>query len=178
MAAFPVSSTHTIAHLFHDDGIFPNNEACPLLLYQGAFGASDQPMADDMEATFADHNWRNAWRNGIYSYHHYHSTSHEVLGIAQGSAQVRLGGDKHGKTFDVKAGDVIVIPAGVAHKNLSSSSDFLVIGAYPDGRTWDMNYGRAGERPRVEQNIAQVPLPDHDPVFGEKGPLLTHWQAS
>ncbi|WP_250123845.1 cupin domain-containing protein [Chroococcidiopsis sp. CCMEE 29] len=65
--------------------------------------------------------------------HHYHSTAHEVLGISRGKAAVRLGGDARGQTFEVRAGDVIIIPAGVAHKNLDSSSDFLVVGAYPLG---------------------------------------------
>jgi long-chain acyl-CoA synthetase len=37
--------------------------------------------------------WSGTWRNGIYAFHHYHSTSHEVLGIAAGSAAVRFGGE-------------------------------------------------------------------------------------
>src|SRR5437870_8580248 len=35
--------------------------------------------------------------------------------------------------LDVQSGDVIVIPAGVAHQKLDASSDFAVVGAYPDG---------------------------------------------
>jgi uncharacterized protein YjlB len=32
----------------------------------------------------------------------------------------------------VKAGDVVVVPAGVAHCNQGQSSDLLIVGAYPD----------------------------------------------
>jgi uncharacterized protein YjlB len=38
-----------------------------------------------------------------------------------------------------------------------------------------MNYGQAGERPQADQNIAQVPLPQQDPVYGSPGPLLENW---
>ena len=71
--------------------------------------------------------------------------------------------------------DTIVIPAGVAHKNLRASRDFLVVGAYPPGQSWDMNYGEAGERPDADQNIMRVPRPKKDPVFGRRGPLIDHW---
>ena len=56
-----------------------------------------------------------------------------MLGISRGQASVRLGGDDNGKTFEVRPGDVIIIPVGVAHKNNGSSSDFQVVGAYPKG---------------------------------------------
>jgi uncharacterized protein YjlB len=127
-----------------------------------------------LESLFASNIWENSWRNGIYSFHHYHSTSHEVLGIYAGSAQVQLGGDS-GLKLDVRAGDVLVIPAGVAHRNLGSSPDFGVVGAYPEGREWDMNYGRRGERPAADRNIDQVPTPSTDPLYGSTGPLLVEW---
>jgi uncharacterized protein YjlB len=72
----------------------------------------------------------------------YHSTSHEVLGVHSGVATLRLGGE-HGKNVEVVAGDVVIIPAGVAHQNLSSSDDFGVVGAYPGGHDWDLLRGIA-----------------------------------
>jgi len=91
------------------------------------------------------------------------------------ASSVRLGGDDNGKTFEVRSGDVIIIPAGVAHKNNGSSTDFQVVGAYSKGQKWDMNYGKPGERPQAERNIAQVPLHKTDPVYGRDGQLAEYW---
>ena len=159
-----------------DDGTFPNNKTLPLVVYRRAFDFPGQDPAGTLEDVFEAHRWGGSWRNGIYDYHHYHSTAHEVLGIARGSAHVQLGGPD-GATFEVEAGDVIILPAGVAHKNLGSSSDFVVVGAYPEGQRWDMNYGKDDERPAADRNIEEVPLPASDPVYGPDGPLVKHWNA-
>jgi uncharacterized protein YjlB len=171
-----VQSPETVVQTLRDDGTFPNNEQLPLVLYRGAIrGAEDDPAAT-IEQVFAANGWGNSWRNGIFPYHHYHSTAHEVLGVARGTAQVQLGGDSNGVTFEVQAGDVLILPAGVAHKNLGSSADFQVVGAYPAGQRWDMNYGKPGERPQADQQIAQVPRPETDPVYGQGGPPAEQWQ--
>ena len=72
--------------------------------------------------------------------------------------------------------DIIIIPAGVAHKLIDSSPDFAVVGAYPEGQHPDMNYGREGERPSVDENIKSVEFPKMDPVLGTEGPLLENWK--
>jgi uncharacterized protein YjlB len=97
-----------------------------------------------------------------------------VLGIASGSVRVRLGGE-NGKTVELCAGDVVVIPAGVAHKSEGASPDLVVVGAYPGGRSPDMRGPGAQERERVQRNIAEVALPACDPVFGKSGPLFERW---
>ena len=125
---------------------------------------------------FAANGWGGSWRNGIYSFHHYHSTAHEVLAVAHGRARVQFGGES-GPKIDVQQGDVVVIPAGVAHKNLGASTNLLVVGAYPEGQPWDMNHGRPGERPRTDENIRRVPRPEADPVNGGTGPLIEWWSA-
>jgi uncharacterized protein YjlB len=158
---------------FKDDGTIPNSRY-PLLLYRGVIELETTDPAGQIEDQFAANNWTNSWRNGIYPFHHYHSTSHEVLGIYRGSATVRLGGEQ-GRDFAVQAGDVIVIPAGVGHKNLGASADFGVVGAYPDGRHWDLLTGKPGERPKADQNIAALPIPNNDPVYGSSGPLGKIW---
>jgi uncharacterized protein YjlB len=157
---------------FEDDGVFPNSRL-PLLLYRTAIAPEDT-SPEAMEALFAAGGWPPAWRSSIFTYHHYHSTAHEVLGIASGSARLMLGGPQ-GREFEVAAGDVIVIPAGVAHRRLSSSPGFLVVGAYPPGQTWDLLRGEPGERPEADRNIGQVPLPRTDPVAGAGGPLVREW---
>jgi uncharacterized protein YjlB len=159
--------------VFKDDGAIPNNRL-HLLLYRGVLPTGGDDPAAKVVQQFAANNWTNSWRNGIYPFHHYHSTSHEVLGVYSGSATVRLGGEQ-GKDFTVQAGDVIVIPAGVGHKNLGASEDFGVVGAYPDGRSWDLLTGKPGERPQADQNIAALPVPENDPVYGSEGPLRKIW---
>ena len=163
------------AHLFEDDGTIPNNPRLPFLVYPGALSLGDDPAAA-CEAVFAANRWDRSWRNGIYPFPHYHSTAHEVLAICRGEARVRFGGAK-GVVMTVRAGDVVVIPAGVGHQNLGASADLLVVGAYPAGPDWDLCTGDADERPHVLDSIAAVPLPPADPLFGEDGPLLEHWRT-
>lgn len=147
----------------------------PLLVYQNALRIAGRALASDAETVFTANGWGGSWRNGIYSFHHYHSTAHEVLAICCGQVRVQLGGEQ-GQAFDLAAGDVVVIPAGVGHKNLTASADLLVVGAYPPGQHWDLCYGKPDERPRVLHNIANVPLPSTDPVYGNEGPLLEQWR--
>src|SRR5260370_24310115 len=123
---------------------------------------------------FARHGWPDAWRNGIYGHHHYHSTAHEVLGIARGNARVRLGGEG-GQTVELRAGDIVVIPAGVAHKRESASSDLVVIGAYPRGTRPDLCRAEAAAHDGALAAIAAVPLPEADPLTGRADPLRECW---
>ncbi len=161
--------------LFDDDGRIPNNPTLPLLIYPAALPGSRTP-ASDCRALFARNGWDGSWVDGIYDYHHFHSTSHEVLGIAAGTVKVQFGGQS-GAVIDLSAGDVAIIPAGVGHCNLGQSDDFKVVGAYPKGQEkWDVRTGKPGERPRVLENIRRVPLPTADPVSGESGPLMRFWQ--
>ena len=65
----------------------PNNKL-PLLIYQGAVKLVPRDSAPVFEELFAANHWTGGWRDGIYTYHHYHSTTHEVLGVYSGSATV------------------------------------------------------------------------------------------
>lgn len=163
-------------YYFEDDGSIPNNPDLSLLHYPEAFSSNglDALMIKDR---FINNGWTGAWVDGIYSYHHYHSTAHEVLGCSRGSADVRFGGEQ-GEMLTLEAGDVVIIPAGVGHCRLSSSSGFQVVGAYPDGQSWDLCTGKTSERPEVLENIRNVPLPGKDPVTGNEDPLLSYWTES
>lgn len=162
-------------HFFADDGLVPNNPSLPLIVYRGALETGPRCVGE-CETLFADNGWGGAWRNGIYAHHHYHSSAHEVLGIAAGSVRVRLGGET-GTTVELRAGDVVVVPAGVGHKNEGSSPDLVVVGAYPGGKSPDICSPTAQHRDRVLHNIREVPLPARDPVYGQLGPLLERWGA-
>ena len=161
-------------YLFEDDGRIPNNPNLPLLVYPRVlYEAEQQPSRS--KKLLAKNGWGGAWVDGVFSYHHYHSTSHEVLCALSGRASIAFGGPE-GETVEVQAGDVVVIPAGVGHRNGGSSGDFSVVGAYPRGQeSYDLRTGEEGERPEVLENIRDVPLPEADPLFGEDGPLLRHW---
>ena len=130
-----------------------------------------------MELTFLVNDWSNPWRDGIFGYHHFHSNAHEVLGIAAGEADIEFGGPG-GQAVEVRVGDVVVIPAGVAHRNAGQMGNLLVIGAYPGGTSYDLRRGDAGEHDLMLQNIAAVPPPKRDPVFGLGGPLHKLWVTS
>ena len=160
--------------IIHGDNEFPNNDYLPVLIYKQAFDPKIKELGDTIEETFNKNNWTNSWRNGILEKHHYHSNTHEVLGVSSGNCKVQLGGP-NGVVFDVEKGDVIVLPAGIAHKNLSCSKDFEVVGGYPGGIEHDMRYGKPGDRPAADENIQKVPLPETDPVRGFDGDLLTFW---
>ena len=163
--------------LITDDGIFPNNNRLPLILVQQAFDPKVKNLVKTIEKTFHGNAWGKSWRNGIYNFHHYHSTAHEVLGLYTGKVKAQFGGPD-GQVVFAEAGDVIIIPAGVAHKNLEQSPDFRCVGAYPEGQSPDMQYGKAGERPQADQNIRSVPFPKRDPVFEKEGPLLEIWEGA
>jgi uncharacterized protein YjlB len=77
----------------------------------------------------------------------------------------------------VQAGDVAVIPAGVAHCCLESSAGFRLVGAYPRGQRPDMCYGRPGERPEADRRIAGLGDPEQDPVQGDDGTLVRLWRG-
>jgi uncharacterized protein YjlB len=160
---------------FADDGTIPNNPSLPLLVYRGAV-PTEGDVASALEELFERNDWSGGWRNGIYPYHHFHSTAHEVLGIAKGSARVRFGGDD-GAVVEVATGDVVVVPAGTGHRCETKSGDLLVVGAYPGGKAPDMCTGKPGERPKVLENIRRVSRPSADPVLGKTGPLLREWRA-
>lgn len=160
---------------FDDDGETPNNPRLPLLLYRAAVKvAGERDPAVPFERAFVRNGWPDGWRNGIYPFVHFHTTAHEVLGIARGRATVQFGGAR-GKAVTVEAGDVVVLPAGTGHQRLEASSDLLVVGAYPKNARVDQHRPGAVDHATAVANIAQVPVPDSDPVHGPQGPLVALW---
>src|SRR3954469_24841430 len=116
---------------------FPNSKL-PVLIYRKALSLPEQKnkAANIAQKLLIRNGWSNTWRNGIYNFHHYHSTTHEVMGICSGKATILLGGPK-GKKATLEQGDVLILPAGVGHKCLNASGQFLCIAAYPQGKDYD-----------------------------------------
>jgi uncharacterized protein YjlB len=163
---------------FKDDGVVPNNPKLPFILYRSPVNlADDFDPAAVFEELFARNGWRDSWRNGIYDYVHYHSRTHEVLGVARGHARVRFGGER-GKALHLKAGDVAVLPAGTGHQRLAASKDLLVVGAYPPFGSYDQCRACAADHDRALTTIPKVALPRKDPVYGRDGPLTHLWRRT
>jgi uncharacterized protein YjlB len=162
-------------YFLKDDGRFPNNASLPVLLYKGALDLSGLFPGNSVVKLFEGNNWKNSWKDGIYDYQHYHSNTHEVLGVYRGRTTVQLGGPG-GVELSLEKGDVLLIPAGVAHKNITPHQKFKCVGAYPEGVDYDLKRGHTGERPSADRNIRNVPLPLLDPVEGEEGAVQKYWR--
>lgn len=107
--------------------------------------------------------------------------------------------------LEVNVGDVFVIPAGIAHKSFDpraaeaefgcltgsargvESEDprkavgelpltgFMMMGAYPQGFTWD--WGEGGDHVGRFETVWSTSNPDMDPVLGDKGGVGKYWKT-
>lgn len=150
----------------------PNNPDPPVLHYREGLQRVGALAPDDAEAVLRPNGWPAHWRGGIFSYHHYHSTAHEVLAVFDGRARVVLGGPG-GRQVGLETGDVVVLPAGTGHCLVESHAGFEIIGAYPEGQDWDICRDAPDET--MLRRIAQVSYPSTDPLEGRDGALPTLW---
>ena len=162
-------SQHHIPFFQH----IPNSSAYPLLHYRGAYPPSTSASA--VEAHLAALGAAlPQWRYTMYRKCHFHSTAHEVLCVVQGQATLCFGGGENPARVELaaRAGDVLIVPAGVAHHLLEEGKEgFEMVGSYPPGQQWDMCYGEDGEEQKVK-GIEGVKWFDRDPLYGEKGPTV------
>ena len=170
-AASSLPAGVSLLHL-ERNGWVPNNSKLPVIIYKNALNISND-TTHTAETQFEMNNWPPQWVAGIFDYHHYHSSAHEVLGCVSGNANVMLGGPG-GHVVSLSAGDVALLPTGTGHCNQNSSDDFLVVGAYPPGQHWDIC--RTAPTAEMTQRMRRLPFPDSDPVSGRKGPLANLWQ--
>ncbi len=156
-----------------DDGVFPGNRL-PVLHYKKAIPIPLFFAAEKVEHLFRQHNWTNTRRQGICTYDHYHSTTHEAIAAIKGRTVIMFGGEK-GWHITLCKGDIVIIPAGVAHKNLGNEKDIICVGGYPGGKDPDMNYGDPAERPRTDKNIRSLSIPGTGPLYGVNDPIIKVW---
>jgi uncharacterized protein YjlB len=152
----------------------PNNPDCPLIVYAQAVPIGGPDPAVAFEELFGANGWPPGWRNGVLAFHHFHSTSHEVLGIYSGEVRVCFGGDG-GPQITLVPGDVIVVPAGVAHERIASRGQLGIVGAYPQAHNRDLCEADVDPCHFHGQRVRQVSKPQFDPVRGAQGGLVQHW---
>ena len=147
-------------------GRIPNHPRFGVLVYRGVEAAA--AGADAARACFAAHGWGGSWVDGVFDFHHFHSTSHEVLAVVAGRATLELGGPQ-GEAFEVAAGDVVVLPAGTGHRRAVADGSFTVVGAYPAGQErYDLLRGDdPAEVEAARERIAALGAPPEDPVGGD-----------
>lgn len=150
-------------YYFEDDGITPNSPFPVIVLSQVFEGEGLKEFFID---TFSKNNWTNNWLDIVQTKDHYHSTTHEILGICEGEVHLKIGGEQ-GKILRLKAGDAIIIPAGVGHFSVDNSAEYLVAGGYPEGEDWDMIYNEKDKYKAAKQNIKTLLMPKKHPITGE-----------
>ncbi|ODO12123.1 hypothetical protein I350_00909 [Cryptococcus amylolentus CBS 6273] len=183
----------------------------PLLIYHSAFPPQTCTVDDVTLHLESVGVVEPAW---VYSFPddgagRFHSGTHEVLVIISGRGRMSFGGPEYAPDelkegeknlarteLVVAQGDVVVVPAGVAHgleENLDG--DFEVVGAYPLGLgNWDsltLDYEKVGEeggeeqkskpdggkrklrtREEVEETVRAVEWFERDPIYGDVGPVV------
>lgn len=156
------------------DGGVPNNPILPLIIYPQAVPEEVEDIPAWFEDRFASHQWLPRWRYPVYPYTHYHPNTHELLGISAGWAEILFGGD-NGRIMTVHAGDVVLIPAGVGHKQIAASDDFFAVGAYPRGMQPETLRDEPQDLHRAQELVKRVAVPALDPLRGEEGAVIDIW---
>jgi len=161
-----VTSTTTLFDIYRlfarDDGTFPNNEEYPALLYKSAFKGTE---AEGRRAIVEGGDWTTPWVWGVFSYHHYHSKAWESLLCIRGEALVQFGGGS-GPTVKVADGDLVLIPPGLAHRQLDEKDGFALLGSYPKERFNGSIDTLTGPPTREErERMAECYVPERDPLF-------------
>ena len=152
----------------------PNHPCLPALIYPAVLG--EAPDIERVKALFERNRWFRVWDWTVFDYHHFHPSAAEVLAVARGHARIRLGGPD-GTLHEVRAGDVMVLPAGFGHCREASTEDFTVVGAYPEGQEEREVVRASAEAAEAARPVIErTPLPSTDPVYGERGPLRDLWR--
>ena len=143
--------------LYFDKGADVPNSTLPVLLFRSVLAYELRRQDPALPSEFRQNDWVGIWTDTIYDYTHFHSNAHEVLGIAKGAVTVLLGGET-GRRFRLKAGDMLILPAGIGHRRVGGDEGLKVVGAYPRGQA-HFNIKRSG------RTIPKVPLPATDPFL-------------
>lgn len=128
-ALTPVNALKVSQHQIPAFQKIPNTsiQGKPLMIYHSAF---PQAGASQIESHLSKVGVVSPqWRYTMYSDTHFHSTTHEVLAIASGSARCCFGGESNPDRVEptLQKGDVVIVPAGVGHRLLEDYGGFQVM---------------------------------------------------
>lgn len=153
------------------------NSPLPVLIYHRVIPPDAVDNADYLEHLFTTNGWPPQWRYGVYTFTHFHSNTPEALGVFAGAAKIQLGGEK-GVILEVNVGDVILLPAGVGHKQISADENFMMVGAYPPNVKADLCHDEPAKLKERAAAVAKVPLPETDPVTGHSEGSVVLWHQT
>jgi uncharacterized protein YjlB len=155
---------------FEAGGQVPNNPDHPAVLARDALDGANDDGA--VRALMEKNGWGGTWTWRVFDYHHFHPDAFEALVVASGSASLMLGGPQ-GETVEVKAGDAMILPPGFGHCQIAMRDGFRICGGYPRGQeTYTVLRRSDGYDEATLNEIASVPEPETDPIWGGEGPLL------
>jgi uncharacterized protein YjlB len=147
----------------------------PVVHYHPFESNSGTVEPSDVEALVTKHGFEPQWRYSMFDFDHFHSTTHELLVPFRGRATIVLGGMER---LDVRAGDVLLLPAGVAHRAERAEDGFCMVGSYPAGaKSWDnCRGGEAGVEVRIK-NLGKGGVM-MDPMYGREqdAPVMNAWK--
>src|ERR1700712_5064759 len=126
MSVTPLSALRVSVYQIPAFHLIPNTsvQGKPLMIYHGVF---PKPTSSTIESHLKSIGVVSPpWIYTMFAETHFHSNTHEVLGIASGSAKCCFGGEQNEGRVELvlKQGDVVVIPAGVAHRLLEDYGGF------------------------------------------------------
>lgn len=130
----PIKDLQVLKHQIPAHGLIPNTsiQGKPLMIYKSAFPSSTN--GSQIESHLSSVGVVTPqWRFPMYGFDHFHSTSHEVLGIAAGKAKLCFGHQDNPKRVEevLQKGDVIIMPAGVSHRMIEDlDGGFSMVGRY------------------------------------------------
>jgi uncharacterized protein YjlB len=117
------------------------NSPLPVLVYRSALPSN--PTAASIRELLEPNDWIQGGVFKHYPAHHFHSVTHECYAVFKGKSRLLLGkgpldlgkGCNDEGSVDTEVvlgvGDVIVLPAGVAHCCLESEDGYEYVGLYP-----------------------------------------------
>ena len=124
---FDAAQTEYEAFMLKPHDWVPNNRKLPVVIYRRALMPDSGDLGAAFEILFERNAWPTQWRDGIFDYHHFHATAHEILGVTDGSAQVIVGGP---------GGTVVTLFAGARPERVERLVSIEGLG--PPDNDWSM----------------------------------------